>query len=128
MGIGSILMKKNSSREQFLSVSNLIYMKHCGQKTINLFSYNLILIFCFLLQKNHDITYSNSEIKEVISKVLTQFHIGDQRARIIVKPKKFIIYTTELNLDQKYMMVLQQLQFQPKVATLQLKQLTIRTV
>ena len=81
-----------------------------------------------MLQKNLDVTYSNSEIKEVISKVLTQFHIGDQRARIIVKPKKFIIYTTELNLDQKYMMVLQQLQFQPKVATLQLKQLTIRTV
>ncbi len=37
----------------------------------------------------------------MISKVLTQFHIGDQRARIIAAPKKFIIYTKELNLDQK---------------------------
>ena len=37
----------------------------------------------------------------MISKVLTQFRIGDQKAIIIVAPKKFIIYSTELNLDQK---------------------------
>ena len=37
----------------------------------------------------------------MISKGLYQFRIGDQKARIIVAPKKFIIYITELNLDQK---------------------------
>ena len=37
----------------------------------------------------------------MISKGLYQFRIGDQKARIIVAPKKFIIYSTELNLDQK---------------------------
>ena len=55
----------------------------------------------FAAKKNHSITYSNSGIKEVIPKVLIRFHIGDQRAIIIVTPKKFIMYTTELNLDQK---------------------------
>ena len=37
----------------------------------------------------------------MISKVLTQFHIGDQKTRIIVAPKQFITYITELNLGKK---------------------------
>ena len=37
----------------------------------------------------------------MISKVLSQFRMGDQLVRIIVAPKKFIIYSTELNFDQK---------------------------
>ena len=37
----------------------------------------------------------------MISKVLTQFHIGDQITIIIVALKKVIIYDTKLNLDQK---------------------------
>ena len=37
----------------------------------------------------------------MISKVLTQFHIGDQITIIIIALKKVIIYDTELNLDTK---------------------------
>ena len=50
---------------------------------------------------NLNITYSNSDIKNMISKVLTQFHIRDHITIIIVALKKVIIYDTELNLDQK---------------------------
>ena len=49
---------------------------------------------------NLQIKYSKLEIEKMISKVLDEFHVGDQRARVIIVPEKVIIYTADLNLNR----------------------------
>ena len=63
----------------------------------------------------------------MISKVLTQFHIGDQK-QFIVAPKKVIIYIAELNLDQKIYNGVATITVSTERSNLQLKQRTIKTV
>ena len=58
-------------------------------------------LFSSAKKTNLKIIYSALKIENMLSKVLTEFHVGDQRARIIVVPNKVIIYTTPLNLNKK---------------------------